>query len=213
MFTSTSAADNRRQFEALALPLLDPLYAAALRLTRHSGDAEDLVQDTFMRAYRFFGRFEKGTHFKAWIFKILTNTFINKYRRQVKERTLEDDSERASVSAHFFSHHATEAAANPENLVVNRLSSSHVLKEIDKLPIDFRMVVILADLQEFSYRDIAEMLEVPVGTVMSRLFRGRKLLQKALAGDFAAVAPREDTAEGQSAPIDLADFRARKKIG
>ena len=208
MFLGTSTKDSRRQFEALALPLLDPLYAAAMRLTRHEGDAEDLVQDTFMRAYRFFDRFEKGTHFKAWIFKILTNTFINKYRRQVKERALEDDSERATVSAQFFSHNATDAAANPEAHVFNRLTSAVVLKEIDKLPIDFRMVVSLADLQEFSYRDIAEMLEVPVGTVMSRLFRGRKLLQKAMTQE-------EDTGVSTvtDEPVDLAEFRARKKLG
>ncbi len=208
MFSITSTKEGRRQFEALALPLLDSLYAAALRLTRHEGDAEDLVQDTFMRAYRFFGRFEKGTHFKAWIFKILTNTFINKYRRQVKERSLEDESERSAVAAQFFSHQATDAAANPETHVFNRLTSVVVLQEIDKLPIDFRMVVILADLQEFSYREIAEMLEVPVGTVMSRLFRGRKLLQKALTADNG-----EGFATGNADPIDLAEFRSRKKLG
>src|SRR5687768_441600 len=176
---------TRVEFEELALSHLDPLYSAALRLTKNERDAEDLVQDTFLRAYRFFDKFERGTNIKAWLFKILTNTFINRYRRKVKERSVVEGSERDAVHERFISRDATDFAANPEQYFFDRLLSDDVLRAIDALPIDFRLVVILADLQEFSYKEIAEILECPVGTVMSRLFRGRKLLQKTLR-DYAA---------------------------
>jgi RNA polymerase sigma-70 factor (ECF subfamily) len=195
---------SRAEFEALVTPWLDGLYAAALRLTRHEGNAEDLVQDTVMRAWRFFDRFERGTNFRAWLFKILTNTFINGYRRSTRERSLQDESERQSVEAQLFSPDATDEAANPEDSMLARVMRDDVLKAIDGLPIDFRMVVILADLQEFSYKEIAEVLDIPVGTVMSRLFRGRKALQRALLA--AEQAPAGD------APIDLNTFRERKKL-
>lgn len=194
----------KAEFEQMAAPWFDGLYASALRLTRNERDAEDLVQDAVMRAYRFFDKFERGTNFRAWLFKILTNTFINKYRRSVKERTLSDASERDSVNAQFFSQDATDAATNPEELLLDRVMSEDVLKAIDGLAIDFRMVLILADLQEFSYKEIADILDVPVGTVMSRLFRGRKALQKALL----------DRPKGSlEQPISLDEFRERKKLG
>jgi len=196
---------SRADFEALVSPWLDGLYASALRLTRNERNAEDLVQDTVMRAWRFFDKFEKGTNFRAWLFKILTNTFINSYRRSSREKSLQDESERQSVEAQFFSADTTEQAANPEDYLLDRVMREDVLKAIDGLPIDFRMVVILADLQEFSYKEIAEVLDIPVGTVMSRLFRGRKALQKTL---LAA-----EQAEGAGEPIDLNAFRERKKLG
>lgn len=199
---------TRQEFEALVLAHLDPLYAAALRLTRNERDAEDLVQDTCMRAYRFFDKFERGTNIRAWLFKILTNTFINRYRRRVKEKTVVEGVERDDVHEHFVSRHATDFAANPEQYFFDRLLSDDVLKAIDALPIDFRLVVILADLQEFSYKEIAEILECPVGTVMSRLFRGRKLLQKMLleyAQEEGVVAPTR--------PTDINEFRSRRKMG
>src|ERR1700745_1043855 len=167
---------TRREFEGLALEHLDPLYSAALRLTKNERDAEDLVQDTCMRAYLFFDKFERGTNIKAWLFKILPNTFINRYRRKVKERNVTEGSEREAVHEAFISRDASDYAANPEQYMFDRLLSDCVLKAIDGLPLDFRLVVILADLQEFSYKEIAEILDVPVGTVMSRLFRGRKAL-------------------------------------
>ena len=204
MFGLSRSNQNRAQFEALLTPWLDPLYASALRLTRNERNAEDLVQDTVMRAWRFFEKFEKGTNFRAWIFKILTNTFINSYRRNTRERSLQDESERQSVEARFFSAELTEQTQNPEEYLLNRVMSQDVLVAIDTLSIDFRMVVILADLQEFSYKEIAEILDIPVGTVMSRLFRGRKQLQKILLAR-----------EGQSSvggAIDLNEFRERKKL-
>jgi RNA polymerase sigma-70 factor (ECF subfamily) len=203
MFGLSKSREQRAQFEALLAPWLDPLYASAVRLTRNEGNAEDLVQDAVMRAWRFFDKFEPGTNFRAWIFKILTNTFINGYRRTTRERGLQDESERQSVEASFFSADVTERAQNPEEYLVDRAMSEHVLAAIDALPVDFRMVVILADLQEFSYKEIAEILDVPVGTVMSRLFRGRKQLQKLLLA-------RET--EAPETPVDLNAWRERKKL-
>ena len=172
---------TRREFEQLALPHLDGLYAAALRLTRNEREADDLVQDGVLRAYRFFDRFERGTNVKAWLFKILTNTFINKYRRKVKEREVVESASNEATAPQVVMAPGAAGSINPEQALFDRLLSDDVLKAIDKLPIDFRIVVILADLQEFAYKEIAEILDCPVGTVMSRLFRGRRLLQKELA--------------------------------
>jgi RNA polymerase sigma-70 factor (ECF subfamily) len=202
---------TKGEFEELALQHLDPMYSAALRLTKNERDAEDLVQDTFMRAYRFFDKFERGTNMKAWLFKILTNTFINRYRRRVKERTVVEGAERDTVHERFISRDATEYAANPEHYFFERLLSDDIIGAIDQLPIDFRLVVILADLQEFSYKEIAEILGCPVGTVMSRLYRGRKLLQKMLkryAADTGVLKEEED-AEAR-APSDLQEYRRRR---
>jgi len=203
---------TKSEFEELALSHLDPLYSAALRLTKNERDAEDLVQDTCMRAYRFFDKFERGTNIKAWLFKILTNTFINRYRRKVKERSVVEGVERESVHDQFVSRDATDFAANPEQYFFDRLLSDDVLRAIDALPIDFRLVVILADLQEFSYKEIAEILECPVGTVMSRLFRGRKLLQKTLREYAEGQGVLSKPAEAGLGQVSvLEEYRRRKK--
>jgi RNA polymerase sigma-70 factor (ECF subfamily) len=194
---------SRAEFEALVSPWLDALFASGVRMTRNERNAEDLVQDTVMRAWRFFDKFERGTNFRAWLFKILTNTFINSYRRNGREQSLLDEGERQSVEARFFSSDLTEQTQNPEDYLIERVMSQDVLKAIDALSIDFRMVVILADIQEFTYKEIAEILDVPVGTVMSRLFRGRKQLQKALLA-------QQD--EGAGGAVDLNAFRERKKL-
>lgn len=206
MFGTRQTDLTRSEFERLALEHLDPLYAAALRLTRHERDAEDLVQDTFLRAYRFFDKFERGTNIKAWLFKILTNTFINRYRRSTKERSIVDGAER-DVHDRFVSRDATEVAANPEKAFFEKLLSDDVLRAVDALPVDFRMVVILADLQEFSYKEIADILDVPVGTVMSRLYRGRRLLQRSLAA-YAAASGVVET--GEDGSVDLEAYRRRR---
>ncbi len=199
---------TRGEFEALALKHLDPIYSAALRLTKNERDAEDLVQDTFLRAYRFFDKFERGTNIKAWLFKILTNTFINRYRRRVKERTAVEGSERETVHERFLSRDATDYAANPEQYLFDRLLSDDILAAVDSLPLDFRLVVILADLQEFSYKEIAEILGCPVGTVMSRLYRGRKLLQKMLSQ--YAMESGVIREESDESPTDLNEYRKRR---
>lgn len=199
---------TRQEFEAEALQHLDALYASALRFTRDPRDAEDLVQDAFLRAVRFLDRFEPGTNLKAWLFRILTNTFINKYRRSTRERSLVDGPEREMVTDQFHSPDATDRAENPERAMLDRLVSTDVLEAIDAVPIDFRMVVILADIHDFSYREIAEILDVPVGTVMSRLFRGRRHLQRSLAGYAAASGLLGDAPGGEK--IDLDTYRRRR---
>lgn len=201
---------TRGEFEELALQHLDAMYSAALRLTKNERDAEDLVQDTYLRAYRFFDKFERGTNIKAWLFKILTNTFINRYRRRVKERAVVEGSERDTVHERFISRDATDYAANPEQYFFDRLVSDDILGAVDQLPLDFRLVVVLADLQEFSYKEIAEILGCPVGTVMSRLYRGRKLLQKMLKHHAEESGVLEAEAEAERAPADLEEYRRRK---
>jgi len=204
----------RAEFEALALPHLDALYSAGLRLTKNDRDAEDLVQDSFMRAYRFFDKFERGTNIKAWLFRILTNTFINRYRRNIKERNLIEGSEREAVAERMMAQDSSEYGHTPEQAFFDRTLSDEVLRAIDALPVDFRMVVVLADLQEFAYKEIAEILACPVGTVMSRLFRGRRLLQKSLAGYAAEIGiqppPKDQPSSGSDSPADLDAYRRRR---
>ena len=203
----------RAEFEALALPHLDALYSAGLRLTRNERDAEDLVQDSFMRAYRFFDKFERGTNIKAWLFRILTNTFINRYRRTMKERNLIEGSEREAVTERMMAQDSSAYGHTPEQAFFDRMLSDEVLKAVDALPVDFRMVVVLADLQDFAYKEIAEILACPVGTVMSRLFRGRRLLQKSLASYAAELGiqpEQKDLAPGSNSPADLDAYRRRR---
>jgi RNA polymerase sigma-70 factor (ECF subfamily) len=202
---------TRREFEELALRHLDALYAAALRLTRSPRDAEDLVQDAVLRAYRFFDRFERGTNMRAWLFKILTNTFINRYRRTSRERSIVEGPESRAVEERVVSRGLAEQASDPEAWVLGQILSDDVIRAIDSLPIDFRLAVILADLQEFSYREIADILDVPVGTVMSRLFRGRRLLEKQLAAHAAATGIVQGA--GGDGSIDLAAWRRRHGRG
>jgi RNA polymerase sigma-70 factor, ECF subfamily len=206
LFGDRQSEPTRDEFESLALRHLDGLYASALRLTRNERDAEDLVQDSLLRAFRFFDRFERGTNIKAWLFKILTNTFINKYRRTSKERSIVEGPEQDTVQAQVASRETSDQSADPERWFFDRLLSDDVLRAVDALPLDFRMVVILADLQEFSYREIADILDVPVGTVMSRLYRGRRLLQKALA----QYAVDSGFAHADATVEDLAAHRSRR---
>ena len=203
---------TRREFERLSLEHLDALYSAGLRLTRNERDSEDLVQDTFLRAFRFFDKFERGTNMKAWLFKILTNTFINKYRRRVKERTVVEGAARESGNERFVTHEPTESASDPERYFFEKLLSDDVIRSIDTLPVDFRLVVILADLQEFSYKEIAEILDCPVGTVMSRLYRGRKLLQRNLldyAVESGVVLPRQAIELEAEEEAEVLEFKRR----
>jgi RNA polymerase sigma-70 factor (ECF subfamily) len=210
-FNKTTPVDPHSEFEALTLEHMDALYGAALRLTRSARDAEDLVQDTYLKAFRFFDSFEKGTNIKAWLFKIQTNTFINKYRRKVKEREVAETPAEDIVRDRFVSSEQFDALKDPESDFFSRLLSDEVLEALDQVPVDFRMVVILADIQGFSYKEIAEIVACPVGTVMSRLFRGRRVLQKALyeyAVREGIVQPPLD-AGGQAVSLD--EYRNRKK--
>jgi RNA polymerase sigma-70 factor (ECF subfamily) len=170
---------QRARFERDVLPLLPNLYPAALRMTRDPSDAEDLVQETFLRAYRGFAGFEEGTNLRAWMYRILTNTFINIYRKKQREPVTvqEEDIEDWYLFDRLGS---SGAEASAETEVLDRIPDEEVQRALETLPEGFRMAVLLADVEGFSYKEIAEILEVPIGTVMSRLHRGRKALQKAL---------------------------------
>lgn len=171
-------------FEREALPYLPALYAAALRMTRHEKDAEDLVQDALLRAYRFFDTFEAGTNCKAWLFRILTNVFCNRYREREREHEVLNEAEASSANVEQFLAGAGADAADAESALLGHMVSGDVEKALASLPPDFRMAVILADLEDFSYKEIAEIMGTPIGTVMSRLHRGRRQLQGLLA-DYA----------------------------
>jgi RNA polymerase sigma-70 factor (ECF subfamily) len=203
------AGKLRTEFEREALPHLDALYGTAMRLTRHPRDAEDLVQDALLRAYRFWGQFEQGTNCKAWLFKILTNTFINRYHkaRRDQELALQVAAEE-DVNESVVSQEAHERSRDPEGAMVRGMLSDDVLRALDSLPTDFRLAVVLCDLQELSYKEIAEIMECPVGTVMSRLFRGRRLLQKQLR-DYA-IAEGVLKPDAAAEVVDLDSFRAQK---
>ena len=156
------------------------LYSAALRMTRNPSDAEDLVQDTFVRAYRGFGTFNEGTNLRAWLFRILTNTYINTYR--AKQRRVQE-SELADVEDLYLYKRINGmdvASRSAEDTLFELFTSDEVKQALEALPESFRLPVLLADVEQFSYKEIAEMLDIPIGTVMSRLHRGRKAMQKAL---------------------------------
>ena len=174
--------DNKElaEFEAIALVHLDDLYATALRYAKNDKDAEDLVQETFLKAFTNFHRYEKGTNCRAWLFTILTNTFINKFRRKKKEREILNADDLRPIEDNFFNKDKAEIRQNPEKGLVHKTFSTGLKDALADLPDEFRTVVVLADLNDFSYKEIAHILDVPVGTVMSRLFRGRKLMRRHL---------------------------------
>jgi RNA polymerase sigma-70 factor (ECF subfamily) len=169
----------RRRFEAEALPLLPRLYSGALRLTRNAADAEDLVQETLLRAFRAFHQFREGSNLKAWLFRILTNTFINEYRK--RQRQPQTVSEEDIEDWYLYSKMAEQRAEpSAEASVIESLPDEDVQAALSSLPHQFRIAVLLADVEGFSYREIAEIMGVPMGTVMSRLHRGRRILEKGL---------------------------------
>ena len=170
----------RERFERDVLPLLPSLYGAALRLTRNPADAEDLVQDTYLRAYRGFAGFQEGTNLKAWLYRILTNGFINTYRKKQREPQIvegPDDVDEWYLYDRLGGRSVEESA---EEEVLDRIPDAEVKAALESLPENFRIPVLLADVEGFSYKEIAEIMGTPIGTVMSRLHRGRKALEKAL---------------------------------
>jgi RNA polymerase sigma-70 factor (ECF subfamily) len=174
--------ERRHEFEEVALPHFDALFNLALNLTRSRGEAEDLVQEAYLRAFRFFDSYRPGTHIKAWLFRILRNTFINRYRAakirpdEVDFAKIEANYER-TIDEAFLRRKTSES---PEDAVMDRVLDSEVQDALASLPEEYRSVVLMALLEEMSYKEIAAALSVPLGTVMSRLHRGRKLLQAAL---------------------------------
>jgi RNA polymerase sigma-70 factor, ECF subfamily len=206
-------------FEREALPHLSALYAAALRMTRNEKDAEDLVQEALLRAYRFFDTFEAGTNCKAWLFRILTNVFCNQYRDRERENVILNEAESSTANLEQFLGGAKGDGRDTETALLGRMVSADVEKALAAVPSDFRMAVILADLEDFSYKEIAEIMGCPAGTVMSRLFRGRKILQ-GLLHDYAVeqgiiqqAATAQKDAGAAPAPVDLAAYRRARDGG
>lgn len=172
--------DVRVEFERLLEPHRLALYNSALRLTCHQEDAEDLLQEVIVRAYTSFHQFQRGTNFKAWLFRILTNIYINEYRRRMRAPTLVAMEEVAWEVESEWSQERADPSTLPEDTLLSKVLDEEVETALRELPEEFRMVVILADLQEFSYQEIARILRIPIGTVRSRLFRGRRQLQMKL---------------------------------
>jgi RNA polymerase sigma-70 factor (ECF subfamily) len=200
-------------------------------MTRNERDAEDLVQDALLRAYRFFDTFQAGTNCKAWLFRILTNAFCNRYREREREQVVLAEAESSPANLEQFLSGSGADARDAESALLGQMVSADVEKALAAVPSDFRMAVILADLEDFSYKEIAEIMDCPAGTVMSRLFRGRKILQGLLrqyAVDQGIIRETSDenskaiSADGATdvakvtsgnAPVDLAAYRLRRDRG
>ena len=198
---------DQADFAEQAMPLMGSLYSGALRMTRNPADAEDLVQETYLKAYRAFGSFQEGTNLKAWLYRILTNTFINTYRAK-KRRPDESDLEEVEdlyLYRRLGGLEAAEVGRSAEDELLDHVTDTEVKEAIESLPEQFRVAVLLADVEGFSYKEIAEILDIPIGTVMSRLHRGRKALQKALY-DYAVTHGLADRPEGgiESEPVPSA---------
>ena len=182
--TDATVRKKRREFEAEALQHLGVLYETAYHLARDETAAQDLVQETCLRAFRFWDKYQKGTNCRAWLLRILRNTFINEYRRKPPETDRLDPSELDRYYNQLVNSATVPEQRDPAQELFANLVDDEIVEAMEQLPEEFREVVILSDLQELSYKEIAEVLECPVGTVRSRLSRGRKMLQ-ALLYDFA----------------------------
>lgn len=195
-------AELRRLFEEQALPFMDQLYAAGLRMTRNPADAGDLVQETYVKAFAAFEQFQQGTNLKAWLYRILTNTFINSYRknqRQPYQNAIDELEDWQLGSAESLTQGRSARSAEAE--AIDHLPDSDVKEALQSIPEDFRLAVYLADVEGFAYQEIADIMKTPVGTVMSRLHRGRRLLRERLA-DYARsrgiAVPETPTASGST---------------
>lgn len=176
---------SREQFQKEAFPFMDEMYASALRLTRQPQNAEDLVSEVYTRAWKAYEQFEPGTNMRAWLYRILTNAYINQYRKKQREPGIvpldqpHGGNPEGAEGGTLYDKLA-DTAAKPDEALATRFLDRDIRQAIDSLPEEFRAVVLLCDVQSFSYQDTADMLEIPIGTVRSRLFRGRRLLQKIL---------------------------------
>lgn len=178
MATKTSDLDAR--FERDALPLLDQLYGGALRMTRNPADAEDLVQETYVKAYQAFNSFSEGTNLKAWLYRIMTNTYINSYRKKKRQSTQQSSEDVTDHQLLATSSHESVGLESAEVEALKNLPNQRIAQAMNDLSEDYRMVVYYADVEGLAYKEIAEIMGTPLGTVMSRLHRGRKQLREAL---------------------------------
>mgnify|MGYP000043844365 FL=1 len=172
----------KEQFTTDAMQYAPQLFSTALRMTRNSSDAEDLVQETYIKGWRSFHTFQEGTNLRAWLFRIMTNTYINKYNAQKRKGTeVElDDVEELFLYKRLGSIDQSQLSSSAEDQMLDLFTDDEVKNALESLPEDFRIPVLLSDVDGFAYKEIAEMLEIPIGTVMSRLHRGRKAMQKML---------------------------------
>ena len=202
-------------FTEEALSHMDAMYGVACRLTRNPTEAEDLVQDALVKAMRAREQFNAGTNLKAWMFRILTNTFINKYRRGGLEKSVLEGPDADPLADGWVSASTMRQLREPEQIALRPIVAGEVGRALDALPAEFKLAVMLCDVEEFSYEEIAEIMQCPIGTVMSRLHRGRKLLQKALYSHALAmgiVKGEDEIFEAKRAePTDIASYRAKKR--
>jgi RNA polymerase sigma-70 factor (ECF subfamily) len=201
------------EFEREAIGHLGPLLAVATRMTRNGAEAEDLVQDTLVKAMRAREQFEAGTNMRAWLMRILTNTFINRYRRGGLERAVLEGPDADPLTDGWVSASTMASMRDPESVALRPVLEAEIRSALDELPEEFRLAVVLADVEELSYREIADIMGCPIGTVMSRLHRGRRLLKGRLyehALDMGIVTAEPVVGE-RDEPVSLAAFRKKKE--
>ena len=208
---------DRARFAEEALPLAPQLYSAAMRMTRNNADAEDLVQETYLKGYRSYATFEEGTNLRAWLFRILTNTYINSNRAKQRrpEETDLDSIEDFYLYRRIGGLEEALASRSAEDELMDLFTDDEVKQALEDLPENFRLPVLLADVEGFSYKEIAEMLDIPMGTVMSRLHRGRKAMQKALFtfAEQRGLVPPSDAAPTDEEPVTMVDNPAGEQAG
>jgi RNA polymerase sigma-70 factor, ECF subfamily len=200
-------------FEVEMLGHLDTLYAVSCRMTRSTTEAEDLVQDTIVKAMRAKDQFEPGSNLKAWLLRIMTNTFINRYRRGGLERDLIDGPDADSLTEGWVGATTLRGMRDPETAALAPLVEAEVSRALDEIPSEFRIAVVLSDIEELSYKEIADAMGCPIGTVMSRLHRGRKMLQSKLRDHAIAIGIINESSakKGDDSPTDLDAYRKRRR--